>query len=307
MTPGTVPGAIWFNGLIVSAAEPLLRVSDRGFQLGDGVFETLRARRAVLIELDEHLARLRDSAAATSLPVPLSDAAFADAIGELLRAAGLANPGEPPGDAAVRITLSRGPVDVRNAPASVAPEPSLVIQASPHAPPPARILQRGLRAIVSRVRHDPASPLAGVKSTSRADSIIARLEAERAGADDAIYPTLDDSLAEGTTANLFVVLGTELATPPLSEGLLAGTMRTWLLAHASELGFQAVERRLWRRDLLAADEALFTSSVAGAQPLVSLDGAPIGAGVPGPAWRRIREAREGWIEAVSLAGRGAHS
>jgi len=298
------PPVIWFNGRITPAGDPLLRVTDRGFQLGDGIFETLRARRAVPIELEEHLLRLRESAAATALPVPLSDEAFAAAIHDLLCAAGLAGTGDPPGDASVRITLSRGPVDVRNAPASVAPEPSLVIQASPFAPPPPHVLEHGLRVIVSAIRHDPASPLAGVKSTSRADSIMARLEAERAGADDALYPTPDGSLTEGTTANLFVLHDVELATPPVSDGILAGTMRTWLLAHAAELGFRPVERRIWRGDLATADEAIFTSSVAGAQPLVAVDRVPIGTGRPGPAWRRIREARERWIDAVSRAGAG---
>lgn len=295
-------GPVWINGHIASGADGLLRVQDRGFQLGDGVFETLRARRAVAIEFQEHLLRLRESAAATALPVPLSDAEFSAAIGALLEAAGLAGTGDPPGDAAVRITLSRGPVEARNAPASVAPSPTVVIQASPFAPPPARILEHGLRVIVTTLRHDPASPLAGVKSTSRADSIMARLEAERAGADDAIYPTPDGSLTEGTTANLFVIRGDELATPPFSEGVLAGTMRTWLLAHAGEVGLRAVERRLWPRDVVGADEAIFTSSVSGAQPVVALDGVAIGSGVPGPAWRRIREARERWIDETSSAG-----
>jgi branched-chain amino acid aminotransferase len=295
-------GVVWLNGRIASAADPLLRVQDRGFQLGDGVFETLRARRAVSIELDEHLLRLRESAAATALPVPLSDAQFAAAIRELLEAAGLAGTGEPPGDAAVRITLSRGPVEGRNAPASIAPDPTLLLQASPFAPPPPRALEHGLRVIVSSLRHDPASPLAGVKSTSRADSVIARLEAERAGADDAIYPTPDGSLTEGTTANLFLVAGEELVTAPLSEGILAGTMRTWLLAQAQALGLRPVERRIWPRDVARADEAIFTSSVAGAQPVVAFDGAPIGSGMPGPASRRIRAARERWIDEMSLAG-----
>src|SRR5438034_596561 len=118
---------------------------------------------------------------------------------------------------------TRAAVATRNAPASVAPEPTLLIQAWPYAPPPARVLERGLRAIVSAVRHDPSSPMAGVKSTSRADAVFARLEAERAGADDAIYPTLDGALTEGTTASLFVIQGASLITPPLTEGILTGT------------------------------------------------------------------------------------
>jgi branched-subunit amino acid aminotransferase/4-amino-4-deoxychorismate lyase len=128
---------------------------------------------------------------------------------------------------------------------------------------------------------------------------MARLEADRAGAHDAIYPTPDGSLTEGTIANLFVVHGDELATPPMSEGILAGTMRTWLIEHAEEVGLSAVERRLWPTDVADADEALFTSSVAGARPIVALDGTAIGGGRPGPVWRRVREARERWIDDVS--------
>jgi branched-chain amino acid aminotransferase len=295
----------WLNGRIVSADEPQLLVNDRGLQLGDGVFETLRARRSVPIELHEHLARLRESAAATALPLTLDDAGFVAAIRELLDEAGLARPGEPPGDAALRITLTRGPVAMRNAPASVAPQPTLLIQAWPYTPPPARVLEKGLRAVVSAVRHDPSSPLAGVKSTSRADSIFARLEAERAGADDAIYPTPDGALTEGTTASLFVIQGSSLITPPLSEGVLAGTTRTWLLQHGGGLGFAVTERRVWPEDVRIADEVLFTSSVAGILPLVALDGVPIGAGSPGPEWRRLRAAREQWIDEVSRSAVGA--
>ena len=143
--------------------------------------------------------------------------------------------------------------------------------------------------IVSRRSvHDPASPLAGVKSTSRADSIIARLEAERAGADDAIYATPDGSLTEGTTANLFVVHGDELATPPLSEGILAGTMRTWLLgARRARWACGRWSGGSGATDVADADEALFTSSVAGAQPIVALDGTADRRSVaPGPLWRR---------------------
>ena len=158
----------WIDGRIVPADEPQLLVTDRGFQLGDGVFETLRARRAVAIEFEEHVARLRDNAAILSLPVPLSDGGFATAIDELLRASGLAGT-EPPGDASIRITLSRGPLERRGLlPAGFEDlTGTLVIQAWPFAPPPAAQLDGGLSVIVSTLRRDPGSPTAGVKSTSR--------------------------------------------------------------------------------------------------------------------------------------------
>lgn len=310
--------SVWLDGRLFDAAERHVPVADRGFQLGDAVFETLRARRGVAIELDEHLGRLRESAAAMAIPVPLDDAGIAAALAELLDAAGLASAGAEPdatvGDAAVRITLSRG-VAGRGLAAPATPRPALAIQAWPHVPPDAAVLERGLRAITSSVRHDPASPLRGIKTTSRADLVWARLEAARAGADDAILLTTDGRLAESLTANLWLARGAALLTPPLAAGILAGTTRSWLLARPAapqladalrQAGIARVEESdLGPNDVELASEAFVSSSVAGIVPLGSLDGRPIGKGRPGPLTRALREAREAWIDEQSLAGAGS--
>ncbi len=296
----------WLDGRIVREDEPHLRVSDRGFQLGDGVFETLRARRGVAIEAEEHLARLRESAAALAIRLPFDDAALRVAIRDLLAAAALAGRGDaggPVGDAALRITASRGPLPGRALlPAPGSPPATVVVQAWPFAPPAERLLREGVRAITSTFRREPTSPLASVKTTSRADHVAARLEAERAGADDAIHLTTDGRLAESTTANLFLVREARLLTPALDAGILAGTTRTWLLARAAGLGAGLAgveEAELVPADLPAADEAFLSASVSGIVPLTSLDGRPIGTGRPGPLTLALREARERWIDAVS--------
>ncbi len=297
---------IWLDGRLVDAAEPHLNVTDRGFQLGDGIFETARARRGVVIELDEHLQRLRESAAALAIHLPVDDEALVDGIRMLLAAEGLAGDGTAdgqPGDAALRITISRGPIEKRGLmPLGVeAIEPTVVIQAWPYAPPPQDLLERGVRAVPSAVRRDPRSPLAGIKSTSRADYVYARLEAARAGVDDALFLTTDGALSEGTTANLWIVSGRRLTTPPRSAAILPGTTRTWLLQHAATLDLEPIEGDLEPRDLLAADEAMLSSSVAGIVPLTGYDGQPIGAGRPGPWAQAIRAAREAWIDGASRA------
>jgi branched-subunit amino acid aminotransferase/4-amino-4-deoxychorismate lyase len=176
-----------------------------------------------------------------------------------------------------------------------------VIQAWPIAPVAAEILARGLRAVIATGRRDPAHPLASVKTTSRADHVHAKLEAEQAGADDAIALTTDGRVAEATTANVAIIVGKRVLTPPLSAGILAGTTRDWLLRPegAAALGLSASEAWITPADLLAADEVLLCSSVAGFQPLVALDGASIGGGLPGPWSARLREAREAWIVAAS--------
>jgi branched-chain amino acid aminotransferase len=301
-----VPGSIWIDGRLVDGAGPHLRVTDRGFQLGDGIFETARSRRGVVIELAEHLGRLRESADALAIYLPFDDEALVDGIRALLAAEGLAGSGadeQPPGDAALRITASRGPIEKRGLlpPGVEALEATVVIQAWPYAQPPLELLERGIRAIPSAVRRDPRSPLAGIKSTSRADYVYAKLEAARAGADDALFLTIDGALSEATSANLWTVTGRRLTTPPPSAAILLGTTRTWLLGHAESLGLAPLEADIEPADLLAADEAMLSSSVAGIVPLTGYDGRPIGTGRPGPWARAIRAAREDWIDAVSRA------
>jgi branched-chain amino acid aminotransferase len=300
------PRSIWLDGGLVDAQGPHLSVTDRGFQLGDGLFETARARRGITIELDEHLERLRAGCAVLGLNLAVSDDQLADGIAELLAAEELDAAGRddgPVGDATVRITVSRGPLERRGLlpPGFEQLVGTVAIQAWPYVATSRETLAKGVRAVTSAIRRDPRSPLSGVKTTSRADYVFARLEADRAGADDAIFLTLDGAISEATAANLFVLAGATLATPPLSAAILAGTTRTWLLAHAEQLGLVTAEVDLRPDALRAADEAFLTGSVAGIVPLVELDGRPIGSGRPGPRTAALRSAREDWIDAMSMA------
>ena len=295
----------WVDGRLVAADEPVLCVGDRGFQLGDGLFETLRVRRGVAIEIELHLARLREGLGILSIPMPLSDGELAAAIAAAVAANAPADVAvtNAPSDAVVRITVSRGAPPGRGLLPAGWRElaPTVVVQAWPHVPVAEEVLARGVRAVIATGRRDPAHPLASVKTTSRADHVHARLEAERTGADDAITLTIDGHVAEATTANVVLLVGTRVLTPPLAAGILAGTTRDWLLRPegAAALGLVAAEAWITTDDLLAADEVLLCSSVAGFQPLVALDGATIAGGVPGPWSARLRAAREAWIVAAS--------
>lgn len=287
---------VWVDGAMQPADARHLSAFDRGFQLGDGVFETLRARAGHPTELAEHLARLRGSAAGLDIALGVSlETDLTRGIAEVLAADGLDG---PDGDASVRITVSRGVVSARGLlPAHPADPagPTIVIQAWPVLPPPAGHLDRGLHLVASSVRRDPANPLAALKTTSRADYVYARLEARRAGADDALFLTIDGRLSEATSANVFLVRGTELATPALDCAILPGTTRTWILHWALAAGLAPVEGSLLPRDLAGADEAFLCSSVAGILPVTTFDGAPIGTGQPGPWTARARAAREAFI------------
>ena len=285
---------IWLNGRLLPADGPHLSAFDRGFQLGDGVFETLRARAGVVTELDEHLARLRHSADGLGIDLPSgTEADLATGVAALLEADGFDG---PEGDASVRITVSRGAFHGRGLlPTDEAVVPTIAVQAWPVPPPPAGHLERGLHLIASSVRRDPESPLAALKTTSRADYVFARLEARRAGADDALFLTIDGHLSEATNANLFLVGEGELRTPALGCAILPGTTRSWILGWAPSAGLRPVEAWLTTRDLAEAEEAFVSSSVAGVLPVTRFEGAPIGTGRPGPVTLRARGAREAFI------------
>ena len=294
-----LPGHVWVDGRILPADEPHLSAFDRGFQLGDGVFETLRAQGGRPTELPEHLARLHRSADGLDLALPDDvDARLGAGIAELLAAEGLDG---PDGDASVRITVSRGPFRTRGVlPPHEDVAATLVVQVWPVAATPVGHLEDGLHLVTSRVRRDPQDPLAALKTTSRAEYVYARLEARRAGADDALFLTIADHLSEGTSANLFFVREgadgvVELATPSLDCAILAGTTRSWLLGWAGTVGLRPVEGRFGRDELAAADEAFLCSSVAGVLPVTRFDGAPIGDGRPGGWTRRARADREAMI------------
>jgi branched-chain amino acid aminotransferase len=285
---------VWIDGALAPAGATHLSAYDRGFQLGDGVFETLRARGGHVTELADHLTRLRGSAAGLDIELPATLERDVEAgIAELLRAEHLDG---PRGDASIRITVSRGVVVARGLlPAGDAHRATVVIQAWPVVAAPAGHIEHGIHLIASAVRRDPANPLAALKTTSRADFVYARLEARRAGADDALFMTVDGFLSEATSANVFLVRGTALATPSLDCAILPGTTRTWILHWAAEVGLSPAEGRLTADDLVAADEAFLCSSVAGILPVTRFDGAPIGTGRPGPWTVRARAAREAFI------------
>ncbi len=285
------PGIVWFNGRLEPADKPLLTVTDRGFQVGDGIFETMRVVGGHVLEFQVHASRLRASAEVVCIPLPGDlERYLGQAIAEVCRANRLDGPDTR---AAVRVTVSRGSVDGR---ALLPPDqvsPNLVVQAWPAAPPTPELMSRGLRLVLSHVRRDPASPLATVKSTSRGEFVYAQLEARRRGADDALFLTTHGYLAEGTSASLFLVGAAGLATPSLDCGILVSATREWVIASGGPgLGLAVRQGHLTSDDLFAADEAFLASSVAGIQPITSVDDLPIGTGGPGAWTMRLRALRE---------------
>ena len=266
---------VWLDGELVEADAARVSTRDHGFLVGDGVFETLRVYAGEPFDLDEHLVRLGESAAAMGLGT--GDHDLARAARDVVEANGLE-------DARMRITVTSG-----DGPAGLARgdgPPTVLVVAAPLTPWPATST-----AIVSRVRRDEHSPLAGVKTISLAESVIALSEARAAGADEALLLNLAGDVCEATTANVFAVRDGVPLTPPLDSGCLAGITRDHVLA----LG--GAERWLSLQDLRSADEAFLTSSTREVQPLVAIDGNPVGDGRPGPVTQRLADAYSEMVEA----------
>jgi branched-chain amino acid aminotransferase len=290
---------VWINGRLEPGDRALLTVTDRGFQVGDGIFETLRVVGGRVLELSRHVSRLRASAEVLALPLPEDlERRLEHAIGDLCRANRL-NGADT--QVAARVTVSRGAVEGR---ALFPPDDvtaTMVVQTWPADPPAPELLGRGLHLTISGVRRDPLSPLATVKSTSRAEFVYAQLEAHRRGADDSLFMTTDGHLAEATSASLFLVGLAGLATPSLDCGIVVSTTREWVISSGGPgLGLAVRQSRLSPDDLFAADEAFLASSVAGIVPVTRVDGQPIGTGAPGAWTVRLRARRE---EAVSEVAR----
>jgi branched-chain amino acid aminotransferase len=282
---------VWINGRLEPGERALLTVTDRAFQLGDGIFETLRVVGGRVLELPLHASRLQASADVLALPLPDAlESYLGQAIADLCRANRLDG---SQSQVAVRVTVSRGAVAGR---ALLPPEdvsPNVVIQAWPADPPPPELLGRGLHLTISAVRRDPLSPLATVKTTSRAEFVYAQLEARRRGADDSLFMTTDGHLAEATSASLFLVEGEGLATPSLDCGIVVSTTRGWVIsAGGPGLGLSVRQGHLTPGDLFVAGEAFLASSVAGIVPVTSVDGRSIGTGTPGVWTLRLRALRE---------------
>lgn len=244
------------------AASPPIDPLDRGFLLGDGVFDTMAAADGRALLRDRHLDRLE--AAAGAIGIPFDRAAVLGAIN-----AAIADGGR--GDLVIRTSLSRGVAPRGLWPAGPL-SPTLLVTARPWdrtiAGQPARL------ATATSPRNE-RSVLSRIKSLSYLDNILAARDAADAGADDALVLNLAGRVAGSTIANLFALRGRMLATPPVSEGCLPGILRGLVIEEATSLGLEAVEAALAPGDLAAADGVFLTNSLRILRPVTAIDGSAI--------------------------------
>jgi branched-chain amino acid aminotransferase len=274
----TLP-ALWIDGRSSPVEGAQLSAFDRGLLLADGVFETMRVHRGLIFRLDRHLARLHGALAALEIRAPSAIHHWIDAALAATR----------PDAAAVRLTVTRG-VGAGVSPPVPAPPPTVVLAVQPLPSFPARLYDEGLSAVVASGRRNQRAMTNGLKTLAYGDAVAAMLEARRAGADEALFLDTDDHCSEASASNLFAFADGTLVTPPVSCGALPGITREVVFELAMRLGVPASERPLALAELHGASEALLTSSLRGLAPLVRVDGRAIGAGVPGPVTRALRDA-----------------
>ncbi|WP_328316493.1 aminotransferase class IV [Streptomyces sp. NBC_00388] len=252
---------IWVNGALRDSETALVSVLDHGLTVGDGIFETVKAAGGRTFALTRHLDRLTRSARGLGLPDPDLD--------EVRRACTAVLDANPVELGRLRITYTGGLSPLGSDRGDAGPTLVVAVGGTKRRPDTTA-------AITVPWTRNERSAVAGLKTTSYAENVVALARAHEQGATEALFANTAGALCEGTGSNVFVVIGGELHTPPLSSGCLAGITRAltieWTGARESELPLDVLER---------ADEIFLTSTLRDVQAVHRVDGRQLD-GVPGP-------------------------
>ena len=271
------------NGEIAPADQARVSVLDNGFTFGDGVYETLRTYGGRPFHLDRHLYRLRASARMLGFAIPAADDALAADLDRLLERA--ANP-----ESYIRIIVSRGVGEISYRFDRIK-GPTIVMAARAYEPFAETQYRDGIPVIIASIRRNSPQALdPAMKSCNLINNILAVREAQASKAAEPLMLNERGDVAEGASANVFIVSGGALVTPPLDAGILPGVTRALVLELARTLEVEAREQPVPVRTLFAADEAFITSTLKEVMPIATVDGRPIGSGRPGPVTMRILDA-----------------
>lgn len=244
---------IYLNGKTVPESEALVPVTDRGFLYGDGVFETMRAYGGEVFMLDRHMERLARSAELIGLQLPMDEGGTVEAIMETLRANFLE-------DAIIRVSVTRG-AGPRGIDPTVNTVPTFVVMAWPFCPYDPGFFKMGVGLIIAQTRRNTSSSLdPAIKSMNFLNNIMAKGEASRAGAFDALMLNADGYVAECSVSNIFFVKDGVIHTPSLASGILAGVTREHVLSLARGAGHPVEEGIYTPAELMEADEVFLTGT-----------------------------------------------
>lgn len=272
---------VYIDGKFYPKPEAKISVYDHGLLYGDGVFEGIRAYNGTVFKLKEHIDRLYDGTHSLMIKIPITKNEMTKAVLETLKKNNLKN-------AYIRLVVTRGVGDLGIDPRKC-PKPTIFIITEPllmlHGP---EVKEKGIKTIISWVKRDPVDATSHeIKSLNYLNSILAKIEANNTGVDEAIYLDKSGCVCEGAGENIFIVKEGKIFTPPISTGALHGITRGVVMKLAERLGYTVIERNITPNELFTADEVFFTGTAAEVTPIREINKRIIGDGKPGPITRRL--------------------
>jgi branched-chain amino acid aminotransferase len=273
---------IYVDGKLYDKDEARISVFDHGFLYGDGVFEGIRAYEGNVFRLKEHIERLYRSAKTIALDLPMTQAELTQAVLETIAV-------NEKKDAYIRLIVSRGPGDLGIDPANCS-KPTIVIIVAEIKLYPKELYETGAAIVTSSVRRIPIQCLdPRIKSLNYLNNIMAKIDARRAGALEAVMLNHQGRVAECTADNIFFIQDGVLKTPDLMNGALPGITRATVLDIGVAIGMPTEEGNYGLHDLYNADELFLTGTGAEIVPVISVDGRTVGDGRPGATTKRLLE------------------
>jgi branched-chain amino acid aminotransferase len=271
---------IYIDGKYLDEKNAKISVFDHGLLYGDGIFEGIRAYHGRVFKLKEHIDRLFYSAKAILLTIPMTHAEIMKAVVETCRLNKIR-------DGYIRLVVTRGVGGLGLNP-NKCKRPSVIVIADKIQLYPPEYYQKGMDIItVPTVRNLHSALNPAIKSLNYLNNILAKIEANNGGCEEAVMLNAQGFVAECTGDNIFIVKGDQMLTPPLSAGALYGITRGVAMDLAREIGLLVSEPDLTRYDLFNADECFLTGTGAEIVPVVKIDGRVIGNGKPGPIFRNL--------------------
>jgi len=271
---------VYIDGKFYDQEKAKVSVFDHGLLYGDGVFEGIRAYHGRVFKLKEHLDRLFCSAKAILLEIPMSPTDVLKAVLETCRRNRLR-------DGYIRLVVTRG-IGTLGLNPNRCKNPSVIVIADKIQLYPAEFYEQGMAIVTvatTRNLHNAVNP--AIKSLNYLNNILAKIEANIAGVEEAILLNAEGFVAECTGDNIFIVKQGQMLTPPLSAGALYGITRSVVIEMAREAGISVSEPNLTRYDLFNADECFLTGTGAEIIPVTKIDGRVIGSGKPGSITRSL--------------------
>lgn len=273
---------VYVDGRFVEKSKAVISVYDHGLLYGDGIFEGIRAYSGSVFRLVDHVERLFDSAKSIRLKIPLTEHEMTEAVLETVRKNGLK-------DAYIRLVVTRGAGDLGVDP-SLCKSPTVFIIAEPVASILGPREPRVVKVIISSVRRDSVDATSHEsKSLNYMNSILAKMEANSAGADDAILLDHRGFVSEGSVTNIFVVKRGRVSTPSTAAGILHGITRDRIIRLGTDLGMEIVEREVTPYELSTADEVFLVGTKSELVAVGSVGGVKIGNGTAGPITKKLYE------------------